>query len=60
MRKHRVMSGKETMQPELKFVAFVGIDWADQKHVPCGAVRCSGGFKSLWRSNEGCHIQKRG
>jgi hypothetical protein len=28
--------------------------------LPCGAVRCSGGFKSLWRSNEGRHIQKRG
>jgi hypothetical protein len=27
------MSGKEMMQPE--FVAFVGIDWADQKHVWC-------------------------
>jgi hypothetical protein len=54
------MSGKETVQPELEFVAFVGIDWADQKHVPCRAVRCSGGFKSLWRSNEGRHIQKRG
>jgi hypothetical protein len=23
------------MQPELEFVAFVGIDWADQKHVWC-------------------------
>jgi hypothetical protein len=23
-------------------------------------VRCSGGLKSLWRSNEGRHIQKRG
>ena len=29
------MSGKETKQPELEFVAFVGIDWADQKHVWC-------------------------
>ena len=29
------MSGKETVQPELEFVAFVGIDWADQKHVWC-------------------------
>ena len=29
------MSGKETMQPELEFVAFVGIDWADQKHAWC-------------------------
>jgi transposase len=28
------MSGK-TKQPELEFVAFVGIDWADQKHVWC-------------------------
>ena len=27
------MSGKQTVQPEPKFVAFVGIDWADQKHV---------------------------
>ena len=24
------------------------------------AARCSGGLKSLWRSNEGRHIQKRG
>ena len=23
-------------------------------------MRCSGGLKSLWRSNEGRHIQKRG
>ena len=29
------MSGKETVQPELEFVAYVGIDWADQKHVWC-------------------------
>jgi transposase len=29
------MSGKETKQPELEFVAFVGIDWADQKHAWC-------------------------
>ena len=29
------MSAKETMQPEPEFVAFVGIDWADQKHVWC-------------------------
>jgi transposase len=29
------MSGRETVQPELKFVAYVGIDWADQKHVWC-------------------------
>jgi hypothetical protein len=29
------MSGKETVQPEPEFVAFVGIDWADQKHVWC-------------------------
>ena len=29
------MSGKETMQPQLEFVAFVGIDWADEKHVWC-------------------------
>ena len=35
MRKQSVMSGKKTMQPELEFVAFVGIDWADQKHVWC-------------------------
>jgi transposase len=27
------MSDKQTVQPEPKFVAFVGIDWADQKHV---------------------------
>src|SRR5262249_26020916 len=31
----RVMSGRETVQPAVKFVAFVGIDWADQKHVWC-------------------------
>ena len=35
MRTQSVMSGKETKQPELEFVAFVGIDWADQKHVWC-------------------------
>ena len=29
------MSSRETLQPEEKFVAFVGIDWADQKHVWC-------------------------
>ena len=29
------MSGKETVQAEPEFVAFVGIDWADQKHVWC-------------------------
>ena len=29
------MSGRETVQSEVKFVAFVGIDWADQKHVWC-------------------------
>ena len=29
------MSGRETVQPEVKFVAYVGIDWADQKHVWC-------------------------
>jgi len=29
------MSGRETVQPEVKFVAFLGIDWADQKHVWC-------------------------
>lgn len=29
------MSRRETVQPELEFVAFVGIDWADQKHVWC-------------------------
>jgi transposase len=29
------MSEKTTMQPELEFVAFVGIDWADQKHAWC-------------------------
>ena len=34
-----------------------GGGWARR---PCGAARCSGGFKSLWRSNEGRHIQKRG
>ena len=35
MRRQSVISGKETKQPEQKFVAFVGIDWADQKHVWC-------------------------
>ena len=35
MRKQSVKSGKKTMRPELEFVAFVGIDWADQKHVWC-------------------------
>src|SRR6516225_4779335 len=29
------MSGRETVQPEVKFVAYVGIDWADQKHAWC-------------------------
>jgi len=29
------MSARETVQPEPEFVAFVGIDWADQKHVWC-------------------------
>ena len=29
------MSEKATKQPELEFVAFVGIDWADHKHVWC-------------------------
>ena len=29
------MSGTETVQAELEFVAFVGMDWADQKHVWC-------------------------
>ena len=29
------MSEKETMLPEPEFVAFVGIDWADQKHAWC-------------------------
>jgi len=29
------MSERETVQPEPEFVAFVGIDWADQKHVWC-------------------------
>src|ERR1700747_981776 len=29
------MSGTDTVQPELEFVAFVGIVWADQKHVWC-------------------------
>ena len=27
------MSARETTQPEPEFVALVGIDWADQKHV---------------------------
>jgi transposase len=34
-KEERVMSGKKTVQPELEFVAFVGIDWADQKHAWC-------------------------
>ena len=29
------MSEKKTAQPEVKFVAYVGIDWADQKHAWC-------------------------
>jgi transposase len=29
------MSARETIQQEAEFVAFVGIDWADQKHVWC-------------------------
>ena len=29
------MGARETTQPEPEFVAFVGIDWADQKHVWC-------------------------
>jgi hypothetical protein len=29
------MSVRETVQPEPEFVAYVGIDWADQKHVWC-------------------------
>ena len=29
------MSGKKTVQPEVEFVALVGIDWADQKHAWC-------------------------
>ena len=29
------MSARETVQAEPEFVAFVGIDWADQKHVWC-------------------------
>ena len=29
------MSGRETWQPEVEFVAFVGIDWADPRHVWC-------------------------
>jgi transposase len=29
------MSGRGIVQPEPEFVAFVGIDWADQKHVWC-------------------------
>ena len=35
MSKQSVMSGKKTMQLEPEFVAFVGIDWADEKHVWC-------------------------
>jgi hypothetical protein len=27
------ISVRETMQPEAEFVAFVGIDWGDQKRV---------------------------
>jgi transposase len=29
------MSGRGTVEQELEFVAWVGIDWADQKHVWC-------------------------
>src|ERR1700746_3867048 len=31
--KKTTMAAKVTTEPEPKFVAFVGIDWADQKHV---------------------------
>jgi transposase len=30
-----MLGKKETKKPESEFVAFVGIDWADQKHVWC-------------------------
>ena len=29
------MSAREAVEQEPEFVAFVGIDWADQKHVWC-------------------------
>ena len=62
-------SGKDPRNAVLYGVAFsvterqavyVPLIQSDLSGVPCGAVRCSGGFKSLWRSNEGRHIQKRG
>ena len=35
------MSGVETGRQEPQFAAFVGIDWADQKHVWCLQARDS-------------------
>ncbi|HEY3617741.1 MAG TPA: transposase, partial [Candidatus Sulfotelmatobacter sp.] len=40
------MSGKETVRPEPEFVAFVGIDWADQKHVWCWQAADTGEYES--------------
>ena len=40
------------MQPEPEFVAFVGIDWADQKHVWCLQ-------KANSRQREGGELQHR-
>jgi transposase len=36
------MSARETVQAEPEFVAFVGVDWADQKHVWCLQAADSG------------------
>jgi len=36
------MLARETVQPEPEFVAFVGIDWADRKHVWCLQAADSG------------------
>jgi len=37
-------------------------DWQEVgwMHSVRWAAHCSGGLKSLWCSNEGCYIQKRG
>ena len=40
------MSARETVQPEPAFVAFVGIDWADQKHVWCWQAADTGQCES--------------
>jgi len=40
------MSARESVQEEAKFVALVGIDWADQKHVWCLQAADSGQCES--------------